>query len=160
DRAPVWFQEGVAKFLERTWRGEAPAARLPGPAATLLGRAVRERALLPFESFHPSIAMLPSQNDAALAFAQVSTFFENYVEAYGAAGLRAAIAKVAQGVDARRALADAASTPFERIEARWRAALDERQFPGPSGPKPLRMRFRASGEAGDTEDLADVTVAG
>jgi Flp pilus assembly protein TadD len=157
DRAPVWFQEGVAKFLERTWRGEAPAARLPGPAATLLGRAVRQDALLPFERFHPSIAMLPSQDDAALAFAQVSTFFETYHRAYGPEKLRQAITRIADGADARQALADVAGTTFSAIERSWRQDLERRPFPGDGSPTPLPLRFRTADS--DVEDLADVSVA-
>ncbi len=156
DRAPVWFQEGVAKFLERTWRGEEPAARLPGPAATLLGRAVRDDALLPFERFHPSIAMLPSQDDAALAFAQVSTFFESYHRAFGPEKLRQAIARIAAGADARMALAEVAGTTFPAIERAWRQDLAGREFPAEGGPTPLPLRFRAADS--DVEDLEDVGV--
>ena len=50
DRAPVWLQEGVAKFLERRWRGEPPAAHLDPAADGLLHRAVRGNTLLPFKS--------------------------------------------------------------------------------------------------------------
>ncbi|MBC7171983.1 MAG: tetratricopeptide repeat protein [Polyangiaceae bacterium] len=155
DRAPVWFQEGVAKFLERTWRGEAPVARLPGPAAAILGRAVRGNSLLPFERFHPSIAMLPSQDDAALAFAQVSTFFESYHRAYGPEKLQRAVARIAAGVDARQALAEVAGAPFATIERTWRQDLTSRTFPGEGAPAPLPLRFRSTDA--DVEDLADVS---
>jgi tetratricopeptide (TPR) repeat protein len=158
DRAPVWFQEGVAKFLERTWRGEAPEARLPTPSATLLGRAVRQNALLPFERFHPSIAMLPSQDDAALAFAQVSTFFETYYRTHGDEKLREAIARIAEGVDARKALADVAGTTFAAIERTWRADLGRREWPGEDGPAPLPLRFRSADDASDLDDAQDVSV--
>ncbi len=158
DRAPVWFQEGVAKFLERTWRGESPSARLPGPAATLLGRAVRQNALLPFERFHPSIAMLPSQDDAALAFAQVSTFFESYHRAYGPEKLRQAVTRIAAGVDARQALSEVAGTTFASIERAWRQDLERRAFPTEGGPAPLPLRFRSANADADVDDLEDVTV--
>lgn len=158
DRAPVWFQEGVAKFLERTWRGESPSARLPGPAATLLGRAVRQGTLLPFERFHPSIAMLPSQEDAALAFAQVSTFFESYQRAYGPERLRQVVQRIAEGVDARQALAEVAGTAFASIERSWREDLERRPLPGAGGPAPLPLRFRSSGADPDVDDLEDVTA--
>jgi Flp pilus assembly protein TadD len=158
DRAPVWFQEGVAKFLERTWRGDTPAARLPTPAATLLGRAVQQNTLLPFERFHPSIAMLPSQDDAALAFAQVSTFFETYCRTHGEEKLRQAVARIAEGADARDALAQVAGTTFAAIERAWRADLGQRQWPGTDGPVPLPLRFRSAEGADDVDDAQDVSV--
>ena len=40
DRAPVWLQEGLAKFLERRWR-EPPGGRIPPPMEHLLAKALR-----------------------------------------------------------------------------------------------------------------------
>ncbi len=86
----------------------------------ILHRAAREGRLIPFERIHPSIALLPSQEDAALAFAQVATFVARFYEEHGAEGLRAAVARIAEGTDAREAMADVAGAPFERLEDRWR----------------------------------------
>lgn len=69
DHAPVWMQEGFAKYLETAYRGGAPTLELEPAAAALFDRRLREGNLLPFDAFHPSIALLPSQEDAALAFA-------------------------------------------------------------------------------------------
>jgi Flp pilus assembly protein TadD len=73
DHAPVWVQEGYARYLERRWRGEDAQASLDPRSARLLADAVASDQLLPFERLHPSIARLPSAELAALAFAQVST---------------------------------------------------------------------------------------
>jgi len=98
NRAPVWFHEGLAKLYERTWRGEAPSARLTPASETLLGNAAREKRLIGFERMHPSIAMLPSQEDAALAFAQVATFLERFREAQTDRGLANAIERMSQAL--------------------------------------------------------------
>lgn len=158
DRAPVWFQEGMAKFLERSWRGEAPSAHLEPAAAGLLHRATEEDRLIAFDRLHPSIALLPSQEDAALAFAQVSTFFEHFYGRHGDAGLRAAVRHVAEGVDAREALARVTGEPFTRLEAQWKADLARRPAPDADPPHMLAMRFRRGD--GDPDESQDVEVEG
>jgi tetratricopeptide (TPR) repeat protein len=142
DKAPVWFQEGMAKFLERTWRGDPPRAHLDPGSAALLSTAVKEGQLIPFQKLHPSIALLPSQRDAALAFAQVATFFETFHAHHGSDGLRDAVEHIAQGVDARGALAKVAKSSFAALEARWKRDLMERASPIDDPPPVQEVRFR------------------
>jgi tetratricopeptide (TPR) repeat protein len=156
DRAPVWFQEGVAKFLERRYRGEQPAARLDEASLDLLVEAVRGDSLLPFDALHPSIARLPSQEQAALAFAQVATFIESFVSRHGMEALRESIASIAGGEDARTALASAAGTRFGELEQTWRASLGHLSAPPEPPPLPeLRFR-RGPAPANGIEDAREV----
>ena len=171
ERAPVWIQEGTAKFLERSWRARAGTSlgvdtagasfRLDASNDALLTKAAKEDKLLPFERLHPSIAMLPSQDDAALAFAQVSTFMERFVSVYGAQGLRDVFARVASGEDARAAIAAVAKKEFSVLEREWRAALRAKPTPK-THVRSLGMRFRKGGERSDDDkngdDLRDVTL--
>lgn len=156
DRAPVWLQEGVAKFLERRWRGEPPEAHLEPASDALLHRAVHGNSLLPFDRLHPSIARLPSQEDAALAFAQVATFVELFHREHGADGLRRAIALIASGTDAREALAEVAGSTFDALEGRWRRALTVRPAPPADPPRVLGLRLRQSD--GPVDESAEVEV--
>lgn len=156
DRAPVWLQEGVAKFLERRWRGEAPSAHLDLASAALLRSAARRGQLLPFDRLHPSIARLPSQRDAALAFAQVATFIEGFYREHGADGLRSAIAQMAGGTDATEALASVAGHPWSELERRWRSGLSQRLRPVEAPPRLIRRRLRVPGRA--VNDESDVEV--
>ncbi|MFW5925801.1 MAG: tetratricopeptide repeat protein [Myxococcota bacterium] len=148
DQAPVWFQEGTAKFLERTWRGESPRAHLEPAAAGLLRKAAKQGSLIPFKRLHPSIALLPSQQDAALAFAQVATFIESFHEAEDAEGLQQAIGLMAEGTDARRALAEVGGVSFGSLENRWKKTIAQ-EVDAPEDPPPVKgLRFR-KGEAMD-----------
>lgn len=157
DKAPVWLQEGVAKFLERRWREPTARPHL-GPAMEgILHRAAREDRLIPFERIHPSIALLPSQEDAALAFAQVATFVARFYADHGAAGLRAAVARIADGTDARRALAEVSGKPFEQLERTWRDTL--RAASVPRDAPPLLPRRLRGGEADEVAETSDVTEA-
>ena len=52
DRAPVWLQEGLGKFLEHRWR--APAGLDLGPSLQhLLAKALQSGKLIGFEAMHP-----------------------------------------------------------------------------------------------------------
>lgn len=160
DHAPVWFQEGVAKFLERRWRESEANAYLAPQVQGLLDDAVREDRLLPFDRLHPSIALLPSQADAALAFAQVSSFVARFHAAYGKETLQRAIADIASGTDARDALAASAGTTWARLEGAWRESLSPQR--DASTPDFRALRFRQGGEdpegalaaEGDAEEVA------
>ncbi len=156
NQAPVWFHEGLAKLFERTWRGTDPQSFLPPSTDALLVSAAHQHRLIPFERMHPSIAMLPSQEDAALAFAQVVTFLENFRQSHGDAGLAKAIAAMARGEDARVALSQVAGESFENLEGRWRESLASRpEPPAKKRPKELKLRFVERGAADESLDVPE-----
>jgi tetratricopeptide (TPR) repeat protein len=122
DRAPVWLQEGLAKFLERRWR-EPAGGRIPPPMEHLLAKALRSGKLISFEAMHPSMAKLPSAEDATLAFAEVANAVAYLHQQAGMAGLRDAIKHVDDGMDARQAVAEAAHATWPEFERGWRAFM-------------------------------------
>ena len=155
NHAPVWFHEGLAKLFERTWRGLSPAAYLAPPTKSLLLGAAQNKRLIAFDRMHPSIAMLPSQEDAALAFAQVVTFLESFRGRFGDAGLTSAIHLLSEGYDVRVALAKVASEGFSELESKWRSTLAGREMPPKSSSKELKLRFVESGAADESLDVAE-----
>ncbi|MDH5671615.1 MAG: peptidase MA family metallohydrolase [Myxococcales bacterium] len=157
DRAPVWLQEGTAKLLERKWRDRAAGLHMDPATRELLAEARQAGKLLTFEQMHPSIAMLPSQDDAALAFAQVSTFMDRYVRDHGEAALRQALLSVKNDVDARKALADAAGTKFQQLEKTWQAGLPKSE--GKGAARRLELRFReGEGPADEASEVKESTA--
>ena len=156
ERAPVWLQEGTAKLLERRWRDPAAAFELDPTSRTLLLRATRDGKLLTFDQLHPSIALLPSQDDATLAFAQVSTFMNTFVTTHGERALRDAFSQIGHGADARDALGRAASARFAELERTWKAALPK-AVPA-NAPRKLARRFR-SGSSDTPDESQDVAVS-
>jgi Flp pilus assembly protein TadD len=155
DRAPVWVQEGIAKYLEGGYRRGAGTFALDAVSQGILHEAVAADALLPFERLHPSIALLPSQRDAALAFAQVSTFVHGFHSRYGNTGIVDVIRRMAADEDARDAFAAAAGAPFAELESRWRT--DVRALPSPTRPRLLPRRLVAAmGAQDDTADVAEL----
>jgi Flp pilus assembly protein TadD len=127
DRAPVWFQEGLAKFLERRWR-EPAGGRIAPALEHLLAKALRSGKLITFEAMHPSMAKLPSAEDATLAFAEVANAIAYLHERGGMPALREAIKQVADGTDARQAVAAAAGVSWPEFERGWRAFMVAQRY--------------------------------
>ena len=146
--APVWFHEGLAKLFEKTWRGVEPASYLSPATNSLLVDAAHRDRLIPFEQMHPSIAMLPSQEDAALAFAQVVTFLESFKQHQGDRGLTKVIERIAAQEDARDALSQVASQPFATLQDTWKASLLARKTTKGAPERDLKLRV-VDGEAPD-----------
>jgi tetratricopeptide (TPR) repeat protein len=155
NRAPVWFHEGLAKLFERTWRGEAPSAGLSPQAEQALVQAAKSQHLIAFDAMHPSIAMLPSQEDAALAFAEVSTLLEYVRDKHGDDALRHAIADIARGVDARAALGNAAGKTFQEVERAWKESLSSRKAPRTGKSRELKVRLVERGASDASLDVAE-----
>jgi Flp pilus assembly protein TadD len=127
DRAPVWLQEGLAKFLERRWR-EPAGGRIPPAMEHLLAKALHAGKLIPFEAMHPSMAKLPSAEDATLAFAEVANAIAYLHQKGGMPALRDAIKRVADGADARAAVAAAAGGSWADFERGWRAFMAAQHY--------------------------------
>jgi tetratricopeptide (TPR) repeat protein len=127
----------------------------PGSQA-LLHEAKRKGTLLTFDQMHPSIAMLPSEEQAILAFAEVATFMDAYVARHGHAALRRALDAIDGGADARVALAEAAKPSFGALERAWRYALP---FAAVKDARTLKRRFRVgSSPADETADVEETAA--
>lgn len=158
DKAPVWVHEGIAKYLETGYRRGRSAFTLDPVSAGILHEAASARALLPFERLHPSIALLPSQRDAALAFAQVSTFVEGFHTRYGDAALLALVERLARGEDAQEAFAGVAGITFAELEDAWRTQVRARPTPGAPRLLPRRLVAAQPGLGDASEGGEDVSA--
>jgi tetratricopeptide (TPR) repeat protein len=154
DQSPVWLQEGLAKFLETRWRQDQASLRHDPASNQLLHDAAEANELLDFDQLHPSIALLPTQEAASLAFAQVSSFMETYYREHGREGVQQVLYLVGEGEDARRALASVAGVSWKTLETSWKKALSKK-------PKPPAARLLPrylSGEATEQDELAGVEL--
>jgi tetratricopeptide (TPR) repeat protein len=143
DQAPVWLQEGLAKFLERRWR-DVPNAELPPVMQHQLARALSSGKLIGFDRMHPSMAKLPTAEDASLAFAEVVTAIASLHARGGMAALRAAIVAVRDGTDARTAVARAAGGTWPEFEKGWKAFMVAQKYRTFPGMDPVERKFRKS----------------
>jgi tetratricopeptide (TPR) repeat protein len=95
----------------------------------LLGERVKKGKLISFEKMHPSIALLPSAEDAATAFAEVFFAVDLVYRERGAAGLRAIIENLAGGAEEKKAVEVATERSFPAFEKAWMAHMKKQPFP-------------------------------
>jgi len=122
NNVPIWLQEGLAKFLETRWRG-APGMAVDDLSLSLLQDAAKKGKLIPFAKMHPSIAMLPTQEQAALAFAEVEAAIRLLYQRGGQTALTELVSAMAAGMTEEQAVAQAYGKSFEEFEEDWRAEV-------------------------------------
>jgi tetratricopeptide (TPR) repeat protein len=128
ERAPVWLQEGLAKLLEERWRtGENNPLTLH--QESLLRKALQEDSFVPFEKFRHSMAYLDSGDEAALAYAQVSTLLEHVLERSGDVVLPIIMDRIRNGEVPELVVAEAgAYLDFQALMLGWTQWLREREL--------------------------------
>lgn len=122
NKVPIWLHEGLARFEQTRWR-KGPDAGLSATDEHLLASALKSRKLITFDEMHPSMAKLPSQKAAALAFAEVFTMVGYLHQKVGYEGIRRALDLQREGKSARRAVAEVLGERWPRVERSWKAYL-------------------------------------
>lgn len=158
NRAPIWLQEGLAKWFESAWRGRADP--LTPFSAALVRDAVAKGSLVTFQEMHPSLAKLPSQERAALAYAQVVLAVEYLVNRAGPAAIGRVTGAVGDGRTAEQAVADALGVPFERFLKEWKGYLGARPLPRGGDHELRRLAFKDDPrQRGDHAEWAEISDA-
>ncbi len=155
---PVWLQEGIAKFFEVRWRGGRGAA-MSLTSESLLAGALKADRLVPFDKMSPSLAKLPSAEEAQLAFAEVQTVIEYLIRQKGLESIRRLMDNMAAGKSDRRAIEDILGVPFPQFQRDWIAFVKSkrlRDIPGLAVlPTILKAQEAPSGDTPDQEKVAD-----
>ena len=123
DKVPIWLHEGLAKFEESRWRSEPGADGLSRSYQHLLATALKRGRLITFEQMHPSMALLPSQEAAGTAFAEVYTIVAWLQQKVGYAGVRGVLGKIKEGRSERRAIAEVVGGTWDSVEVAWKRHL-------------------------------------
>ncbi len=148
---PIWLHEGIAKFYESRWKGKAGDSLLPY-SEKLLAEAVRKKKLITFAEMHPSMAKLPSQEAAALAFAEVFTVVEYLSKTYGPEGVPKVLELVGKGVELERALKQTFGAGMAGIESKWKLYLAKRPFKEVASAGPRKIRLAADEQEAQKEE--------
>jgi hypothetical protein len=122
DRAPLWLQEGLAKTEELRWRAPSPFDDRP-PAIEMLKRGFDKRLDLPLEGLGASIALLPSAEQAAVAYAKVGNFVQMLLRRLGTKGMQALLVEVGNGHSVDGALKASTGEGLAVWETRWRTEV-------------------------------------
>jgi hypothetical protein len=125
DKAPLWLQEGVAKRQETRWRDPIPLDDFPA-VDTVAAVGIAKGLGRPLDKLGPSIAMLPSPEEASVAFAEVSSFIRYWAAEVGDRALPDLIVKMKQADDPaalERAIVEVSGADLAGWDKRWRAHI-------------------------------------
>jgi tetratricopeptide (TPR) repeat protein len=138
---PIWLQEALAKYLESRWRGPAGKA-LPPSSRALLAERVKHNTLIPFSKMHPSMAKLPSWQDAATAFAEVFLAAEYLDKEKGRKALRGIVEAMGTGDSDQQAVEAVTGRSFAAFERGWMAYLRAQPVPRASSAGAEKLVLR------------------
>jgi len=130
NHVPIWLHEALAKFEDSRWRAGEPLYR-PGLAPdreSQLAKALRGGNLITFEQMHPSMALLPSREATALAFAEVFTVTQFLLQRKGYAGIRELLDDIKDGDEDMRAIEKVYGLDREVFEMAWQAWLRKQNY--------------------------------
>ena len=157
DTVPIWLHEGIAKMEETRWRSPFGGTLAPSQEH-LLATGLRDGHLITFAQMHPSMALLPSQEDAGLAFAEVTTALQRITEGRGAAALRKLIGALRDGADVSHAVLAVTGETLPAFEKSWRAWLKTRGYKLHPELGMARLRFQRDGKQANAEEDEDAAL--
>jgi tetratricopeptide (TPR) repeat protein len=158
DRVPVWLHEALAKYLERRWRGEWAMALEPS-RDDLLSQRIEADDLVTFDEMHPSIALLPSQEDASVAYAEVFTVIEYLVDRRGHRAIRDLLVAIRDGAEPEEAFAQVAGEPWDVFERNWMSWL-KNERPRTDLPGDFEPEIQLAGMGENADETGDEDLAG
>jgi tetratricopeptide (TPR) repeat protein len=147
---PIWLHEGIAKFQEIRWRSE-PSRHLAPPQEDLLARSLEVDKLITFDQMHPSMAKLPSQEAASLAFAEVHLVIDFLYRRGGYAQLRTLLLTLKSGANMDAALMEAYGLDLQGVWAEWLKAMRAEGFKKYPGLVQRSLKFKRPGQEGEPE---------
>lgn len=163
DNVPVWLHEGLARFEQTRWR-KPPGVALSATEQALLATALKKGRLISLDEMHPSMARLPSQDAAALAYAEVYTLVGWIHSKVGYKGIRDALIAQRDGKSARRAVAEVlgsvspALPSWGAVERAWQASLRADKTLEGSLRVGRPIKFTKGGAPSDNLGLDQVSV--
>ena len=167
DHAPLWLQEGMAKREEVRWRPRGPFDDRPSPDA-IVTRGMELKIDLALDKLGPSIAMLPSADQAMVAFAEVTSFVRFFAETSGDGALSRLLLSLRAGKEVDAALKETSGLDLKAWDTRWRAYLAAKPKetlpavyglgPEPPDARDLRERVRLAELLVGRDHAADAIV--
>ncbi len=121
NHTPIWIHEALAKFEETRWRAKEPLYRagMEPMRQSRLAKAVAKRKLITFEQMHPSMALLPSRQEADLAYSEVYTVTQFLFEKKGYSGIRKLLDLLSRGEQDLRAIEIVYGLGKKRFVSTW-----------------------------------------
>ncbi len=144
---PIWLHEGIAKFEEKRW--DSPPGGYLGPySETLLAKALRTNSLIPLEKMHPSMALLPSKEAGATAFAEVLTIIQFLYKRHGGyENLRRLLVALSEGKKMDEALKSVYGFNLSGLERRWKRFLRSLSLKEKTDKEAVEVSYKGDSKA-------------
>ncbi|MEO1172321.1 MAG: tetratricopeptide repeat protein, partial [Myxococcota bacterium] len=147
---PIWLHEGIAKYYEKRWSDD-PGRPLSPWSESLLADATRTGKFITFAQMHPSMALLPSQKDAALAFAQVATVVEYFNRVHGEDSVANVLGSAGEGLPLEKALKKHVGGNIQGVEKTWQRWVRKRDFLTVPGAAPEKITLASDEKQAQAE---------
>jgi tetratricopeptide (TPR) repeat protein len=156
NKAPIWFHEGLAKFEETEWR-RGPTY-LSALYQSLLGKALAEKKLIPFEKMEPSVVKLETPEEVQLAYAQAASAIEFVIARSGHEGLREIMKRMATSQErgASESIKDVLGLKFEEFETHWKEFLAAKEFKEIGGATARRYKIKEGKTDEDRLEMEEI----
>lgn len=138
DRAPLWLQEGVARIEESRWRPSSPFDDSPA-ADDLAALGIKKNIGPDIDKIGPSIALLPSAEQAQITYAKVQSFMRFYGREAGDGAMNKLLVGFKQASDPddlEKVVASVSGTTFQSWATQWKSAVLAAEKPIPEGLEP------------------------
>ncbi|MDJ0841394.1 MAG: peptidase MA family metallohydrolase [Acidobacteriota bacterium] len=119
DHAPLWLQEGVAKYFEARWERE-DVNPLDPSMETSMALAIKEDSLITVEQMMPSFAALPTAALARQAYAQTTTMVDYLSKEHGENIISRIVLGLGENGDLDEVMEAMTGKDFETFESNWR----------------------------------------
>jgi tetratricopeptide (TPR) repeat protein len=124
---PIWIHEGIAKFQETRWRLKSGLV-MEKYSESILATAHKKKHYITFQEMSPSLAKLPSQHDAALAYAQVSTLIDWTFHNWGYKRINKLLMGLKKFNSDARAVSYAYGLTLNQLLNNWKKYLDIKKY--------------------------------
>ncbi len=159
-KAPIWFHEGAAKYLEDRYDSDVYGAMTPS-SENVLSRRLKSETLVTLEEMHPSMAKLESGEDVQLAFAEVNTMIEYMVKLKGSNVVKDILKLMADGSNDKQSIQKVFGVTLDEFQEQWKSAMlakGLKEIPGMTVTG-MDVKLKASeglsDEAIESEELKD-----
>lgn len=153
NNAPIWFHEGLAKFLEVRWRSLEDLYLGPVPR-TLLAEAVRDGEFVSFQKMEPSLVRLPNPRMVQLAYAEGASAIDYILRRHGRDKLLAIIRDLAFSPKRKlaEAIRDVLGLSLDAFEDAWKKDLAGRRLEPVEGVWIPSYKVREGGDPARAEE--------
>ncbi len=127
NRTPIWIHEGIAKFQESRWSG-GKKYKIEKFSEHILATAHEKKHYISFEAMSPSLAKLPSQEDAALAYAQVATLMEWVYEKNGYSGIVKILDNLTKYSSDKKSIKESFNLTLPQLLKEWKNHITHKKY--------------------------------